>query len=140
MPLKVFQGKLLKGLDSKLVNFVVFKEVKCSFQVGWRAFEHLPHSVPSFHSFTGLPNGGNLEDGHLPSDRRPGRRNRRQKGGAKSNDGKPQPMSSEKEKSEVVQVRSQDDSHGELTMCFILENNLVLCVPSTKSSSSQSLP
>ncbi|KAL3528300.1 hypothetical protein ACH5RR_007622 [Cinchona calisaya] len=57
----------------------------------------------------GLSNGGSLEDRVLPSERRAGRRNRRQKGAARLNDGKYQkPMLSEKEN---LELKSTDESH-----------------------------
>ncbi|KAM5570640.1 hypothetical protein ABKV19_011338 [Rosa sericea] len=67
----------------------------------------------------GLPNGGILEDGYLPSDRRPGRKNRRQRSSTKVPDGKSQTLLSERENIEVgrsnveghlsKQIRSNDN-------------------------------
>ncbi|XP_027125792.1 uncharacterized protein [Coffea arabica] len=56
----------------------------------------------------GLPNGGSIEDGLLPSDRRSGRRNRRQKGAARLN----QPVLSEKEN---LEFKSLDEAHDDGT-------------------------
>lgn len=63
--------------------------------------------------FAGLSNGGSLEDGLLPSDRRTGRRHRRQK----LKDGKFQPMMSEKEN---LELKSTNESHGECSNTFQL--------------------
>ncbi|CAI9112340.1 OLC1v1012779C3 [Oldenlandia corymbosa var. corymbosa] len=56
----------------------------------------------------GLPEGGNIDDGLLLSERRTGRRNRRQKGAAKSIDGKIQPLSSGKEN---MELKTSEESH-----------------------------
>ncbi|KAL5814025.1 hypothetical protein ACOSQ4_024666 [Xanthoceras sorbifolium] len=45
----------------------------------------------------GISNGGIMEDGFVPSDRRPGRRNRRQRSSTRCQDGRNQAVSSEKE-------------------------------------------
>ncbi|XP_022845002.1 uncharacterized protein LOC111368057 [Olea europaea var. sylvestris] len=55
---------------------------------------------------TGLNNGGVLKDGVLPSDRSSRRRGRRQKTPTRLSDGKYQPVSSEKQNTEVGQLRS----------------------------------
>jgi len=52
-----------------------------------------------FLYFTELSTGGSVEGG--PSDRRPGRRSRRQKSSSRSSDGKNQPMLSETENTEI---------------------------------------
>jgi hypothetical protein len=49
--------------------------------------------------FAELSTGGSVEGG--PSDRRPGRRSRRQKSSSRSSDGKNQPMLSETENTEI---------------------------------------
>lgn len=54
----------------------------------------------------GLNNGGVLKDGVLPSDRSSRRRGRRQKTPTRLSDGKYQPVSSEKQNTEVGQIRS----------------------------------
>ncbi|XP_071902463.1 uncharacterized protein [Coffea arabica] len=56
----------------------------------------------------GLPNGGSLEDGLLPSDRRSGRRHRRQKCAARLN----QPVLSEKEN---LELKPLDEAHDDAT-------------------------
>ncbi|XP_050376069.1 uncharacterized protein LOC126793558 isoform X2 [Argentina anserina] len=56
----------------------------------------------------GIPNGGILEDGYLPSDRRP-RKNRRQRSSTKLPDGKSLSLSSERENIEVG--RSNVEGH-----------------------------
>ncbi|XP_059642017.1 uncharacterized protein LOC132283975 isoform X2 [Cornus florida] len=62
----------------------------------------------------GLPNGGISEDVVLPSDRRTGRKGKRQKSSTKLLDGKYQTIaSSEKENIEVGQVRLKDSLHGD---------------------------
>ncbi|XP_031105808.1 uncharacterized protein LOC116010511 [Ipomoea triloba] len=58
----------------------------------------------------GFSNGGFLEDGTLTSDRRAGRRSRRQKGSAKYNEEKCPPVTSGAENIEVGEVRPLDDS------------------------------
>ncbi|BFG32689.1 hypothetical protein CerSpe_189630 [Prunus speciosa] len=69
----------------------------------------------------GLPNGGILEeDGYLTSDRRTGRKNRRQRSSTKVPDGKSQALSSEKENVDVGRstveghLREQSRSHDSL--------------------------
>lgn len=74
----------------------------------------------SLISFSGLPDGGSLENGFSLFERRTGRRSRRQKGAARSNEGKPQSLSSEKENIEVDPLRSLEESHGELISYFIV--------------------
>ncbi|KAK4844441.1 hypothetical protein QYF36_020286 [Acer negundo] len=53
----------------------------------------------------GISNGGIMEDGFVPSDRRPGRKNRRQRSSTRSQDGKSRAVSSEKE---TINVRSHE--------------------------------
>ncbi|CDP06268.1 unnamed protein product [Coffea canephora] len=60
----------------------------------------------SWPCLIGLPNGGSLEDGLLPSDQRSGRRNRRQKCAARLN----QPVLSEKENLELKPLGEAHDS------------------------------
>lgn len=62
---------------------------------------------------SGFSNGGFLEDGTLTSDRRAGRRSRRQKGSAKYNEEKCPPVTSGAENIEVGEVRPLDDSLGQ---------------------------
>nr|XP_011464559.1 PREDICTED: uncharacterized protein LOC101311291 isoform X2 [Fragaria vesca subsp. vesca] len=57
----------------------------------------------------GIPNGGILEDGYPPSDRRTGRKNRRQRSSTKVPDGKSQALLSERENIEAG--RSNVESH-----------------------------
>ncbi|CAL5327163.1 unnamed protein product [Camellia sinensis] len=61
----------------------------------------------------GLPNGGISEDGALSSDRRTGRKGRRQRSSSKLVDAKYQAVSSEKENIEAGQVRVKDGPHGD---------------------------
>lgn len=62
----------------------------------------------------GLPNGGTQEDGFLPSDRRTGRRARRHRSSTRSQDGKSQALSSEKENIEVRPNDSLPAGSGKL--------------------------
>ncbi|KAM7479967.1 hypothetical protein LguiA_028180 [Lonicera macranthoides] len=59
----------------------------------------------------GFPNGGIPHDDVLPSDRRTGRKGKRQKNPTKLTDGKSQPVSSDKDKTEVGQVKLKDSLH-----------------------------
>ncbi|XP_015579618.1 uncharacterized protein LOC8258164 isoform X1 [Ricinus communis] len=63
-----------------------------------------------------LSNGGATEDGILPSDRRTGRRGRRQKSSIKSSDGKYQPISSEKNNAEVGSIAPNMGDSGTKTL------------------------
>ncbi|KAJ0106477.1 hypothetical protein Patl1_17879 [Pistacia atlantica] len=60
----------------------------------------------------GIPNGGTPEDGFLPSDRRTGRRGRRQRSFTRSQDGKNQGLSSEKDNTEVTRSRDSLQTCG----------------------------
>ncbi|KAK4427233.1 hypothetical protein Salat_1492200 [Sesamum alatum] len=60
-----------------------------------------------------LVNGGIPQEGGSFSDRRPGRRGRRQKGPTNFSDGKNQPLTSEKEDSNAGQPRYGQNSHGD---------------------------
>lgn len=66
-----------------------------------------------FLSCAGLPNGVNGEDGVSLSDRRTGRRGKRQKNSTKLVDGKYQPLPSDKEIVEAGQVKLKDSPRGE---------------------------
>ncbi|KAK2999837.1 hypothetical protein RJ639_022666 [Escallonia herrerae] len=70
-----------------------------------------PLLVGTAHPFpaTALPNGGLAENGVPLSDRRTGRKSKRQKNSAKFLDGKYQPVSSEKENSEGGKARLGDN-------------------------------
>lgn len=68
-----------------------------------------------FLSCAGLPNGVNGEDGVSLSDRRTGRRGKRQKNSTKLVDGKYESLPSEKENVEAGQVKLRDSLHGEDT-------------------------
>lgn len=72
--------------------------MKCLNEAGldynaWRHFHDLYFAV--------IPNGRTGEDGHLPVDRRTGRKGRRQRSSTRFADGKHQPLSSEKDNIEV---------------------------------------
>ncbi|KAK0588126.1 hypothetical protein LWI29_034754 [Acer saccharum] len=60
----------------------------------------------------GISNGGIMEDGFVPSDRRPGRKNRRQRSSTRSQDGKSQAVSSEKETNNVKSHESLNAGGG----------------------------
>ncbi|XP_015879540.3 uncharacterized protein LOC107415685 isoform X1 [Ziziphus jujuba] len=77
-------------------------------------FEGMPLKTPNGSAvmksstvLQGLPNGGVSEDGYLPSDRRTGRRSRRQRNSAKISDGKHQKISSNKENMEIRSLQLQ---------------------------------
>uniref|UniRef100_A0A5B7A9X7 USP domain-containing protein n=1 Tax=Davidia involucrata TaxID=16924 RepID=A0A5B7A9X7_DAVIN len=70
----------------------------------------------------GLPNGGIPGDGVLPSDRRMGKKGKRQKSSTKLLDGKYQTMPSEKENIEVGQVRLKDSLHGDSNNSYLGDN------------------
>lgn len=63
-----------------------------------------------------MSNGGFLEDGFVPSDRRPGRRSRRHKSSTKSQDGKNQVVASEKD---TNNTRPQDSLHTAVGKIFV---------------------
>ncbi|KAL0421867.1 UNVERIFIED_CONTAM: hypothetical protein Slati_3209600 [Sesamum latifolium] len=68
-----------------------------------------------------LVNGGIPQEGGSFSDRRPGRRGRRQKGPTNLSNGKNQPLTSEKEDSNAGQPRYGQNSHGDCVELLLVE-------------------
>lgn len=72
----------------------------------------------------GIPNGGTPEDGFLPSDRRSGRRGRRQRSSTRFQDGKNQGLLLEKDNIEVTRSHDSLQTGGMLyaliRLCHLL--------------------
>ncbi|KAI8019795.1 hypothetical protein LOK49_LG04G01974 [Camellia lanceoleosa] len=79
-----------------------------------RSVQRIGNTHGHLHTYVkqGLPNGGISEDGALSSDRRTGRKGRRQRSSSKLVDAKYQAVSSEKENIEAGQV-SRNGLHGD---------------------------
>lgn len=81
-----------------------------------------------FSYCVGLPNGETPKDGFLPTDRRTGRRGRRHRSSTRSQDGKNQALSSEKEN---IEVRSNDSfltGAGKLyALVIVLHKHIFTC-------------
>ncbi|KAL0384988.1 UNVERIFIED_CONTAM: hypothetical protein Sradi_2893100 [Sesamum radiatum] len=110
-PVRASDACLRRNDDVKDVNDKWINRKKDGLADG---LESVPESSANgTTSRSELVNGGIPQEGGSFSDRRPGRRGRRQKGPTNLSNGKNQPLTSEKEDSNAGQLRYGQNSHGD---------------------------